>query len=314
MNQGNRTWRVARWVLACGLLLAAGAAPAAVAMNGEVTLDYYVADVDADGFEYAAADLFVERVDNDSTTSSGPLSLSGWATSGPSPAGDGDEIGYDPLGRLSGNSAFVNVYDTVDAEDLPPGEYYTHVLLQDDDFPDTYEDARSLVPRMLWRGGLEATGPLDVLPYSDGRRITVDFATLRNNRLDARYTNDIVLTLYATYGYGPASEGYTLCRAIVPGLYAGDVDVAPDFDCTIGTIPDGDYTLHLEVAESGGRGGSSTLSGPDITFRGDRVYDGYCCGDVYVAGALDAWAMLPLMLVAGWGRPGRRRVPAGLAA
>ena len=135
----------------------------------------------------------------------------------------------------------------------------------------------------------------------------MDFAELRNNRLDASYTTGIDLTLYATYGYGPASDGYTLCTVRVAGMYAGDSRHQPGFDCTLNSIPDGDYTLHLDVAEAGGRGGYSTLSGPDVHFTDGYYGDGYSDGgSVYVAGAFGPMDALVLMLL---GLPGiaRRR-------
>ena len=297
----NRTARDRRWapVIAGSMLLLASNVPAAVSLDGEVTLDYYVAEVDADGFEYADAEIYVESVVNDGFNGSGPLSLSGWFTSDTPPAGAGTEIGYLPIGSIPGNSSLGPVWDTVPADDAVPGEYYAHVLLQDDDFPGSFEDARSLSPRVLWRGGLEAAGPLDVIPYPGGVEVTVDFAELRNNRLDSRFTNEIDLTLYATYGFGPAADGHVLCARRVPGLYAGDWRNMPDFDCGIAAIPDGEYTLHLEVSEVGGRGGYSTLSGPDLRFRNGRVDDGYCCdGSIYVSGALgpSAWPLLLALL------------------
>lgn len=310
------TTRGTRWApaIAGGMLLLAGGAPAAVWMDGEVALDYYVADVDDEGFEYADAALYVESVVNDGAGASGPLSLSGWLTQAPSPAGPGSEAGYLPIGSIPGHSSLGPVEETVAAEDAPPGEYYPHVLLQDDRYPGTFDDVASLAPRLLWRGGLEAVGPLEILPYPGGDRVTVDFAELRNNRLDSRYTEDIVLTLYATYGYGPASDGHTLCRVSVAGLYAGDWRYAPGFDCDVAAIPDGVYTLHLDVAEDGGRGGYSTLSGPDVDFRGGYMDDGYCCssGAVYVSGALGP-AQWPLLLAALL-VPMRRRRAAAISA
>lgn len=301
-----------RWAPAVAgvLLFAAGQAPAAVWMDGEVALDYYVADVDADGFEYTDASLYVERITNDGGGARDALSLSGWLTSDGSPDGAGTETGYLPLPLIPGSSSYGPVSETVAAEDAAPGEYYAHVLLQDDDFPGTFEDARSLAPRVLWRGGLEAVGPLDIIPYPGGTEVTVDFAELRNNRLDSRYTNDVILTLYATYGYGPASDGHTLCSVRVPGFYAGDRRYPPGFDCSIAAIPDGEYTLHLDVAEDGGRGGYSTLSGPDARFRGGRIDDGsgYVDGYVYASGAF-GWTAWPLLLglLARGARQFRRR-------
>jgi hypothetical protein len=284
-----------RWPapLAASLLLLAGAAHAAVTMEGVVTLDYYVADVDAEGFENTAAEIFVESVVNDSSGATGPLSLGGWLTSDPAATGNGTEAGYLPLGSIPGSSSLEDILDTVAADDAAPGEYYAHLLLQDDDFPGTFEDSRSLSPRLLWRGGLEAVGPLDVFPYAGASEFAIDFAQLRNNRLDSRYTNDIILTLYATHGFGPASSGHVLCEVAVAGLYAGDSRVAPGFDCSAQSIPDGEYTLHLEVAEDGGRGGYSTLSGPDVRVYGGRIDDGHAHGVVYV-GALGGWSVAAL--------------------
>lgn len=292
-----------KFVLAGALSFVAAASPAAVYMDGAVALDYYIAGVDADGYERPEVEFYVERVVNDGFKSSGPLSLSGWLTRAPAASGAGTEAGYLVLGTLPGNSA-TRIWNTVPAEDAVPGEYYVHALLQDDRYPGTYEDSRNLPPRLLWRGGLEAAGPLRLSVYGD--RLSVDFHELRNNRLDSRYTNDIVLTLYATYGFGPASDGRVLCQRIVPGIYAGDVSYGAGFDCWPSAIPDGEYTLHLEVAEAGGRGGSSTLSGPDAYFHGgriSRIYGGdNCCvygaGEVYFSGAFGLWGLPVLLLLA----------------
>lgn len=291
-------WTRCAPALAGSLMVLSAAAGAAVRMEGETTLDYYVAEVDAEGFEFTEAEIYVERVVNDGAGGSGPLSVSGWLTPDATPAGEGTEAGYLPFGSLPGASSYGPVWDVVEADDAAPGEYYTHLLLQKDAYPGTFEDAAALSPRLLWRGGLEALGPLDIIPYPGGADVTVDFAELRNNRLDERYTNDILLTLYATYGYGPASDGFVLCQRRVPGLYAGDGRYAPGFDCAIDPIPDGEYTLHLEVAEVGGRGGASTLSGPDVRFYDGRMDDGSCCGGdpVYVAGGLDSAAIGVLAL------------------
>lgn len=298
-----------KWVPALGWLLLAGApaAPAAVSLDGEVTLDYYVADVDPEGFEFVDAGFYAERIANDSAAATGPLSLGGWFTSTASPAGDGADVAYSPVGVIPGSSSLLGYSDTVAADDAAPGEYYAHVLLQDDNFPGTYEDSRTMSPRLLWRGGLEAVGPLYVDPFGSGYNASVSFAQLLNSRLDNAVTNDIALTLYATTGFGPASSGYTLCSATVPGLYAGNGRAQPGFDCALADIPDGDYTLHLEVAEVGGRGGYSTLTGPDMHFTSGRFDDGYYDdGYVYVAGALDAWSLLALMLFALPGLAHRR--------
>jgi len=299
-----KTQRGARWwVPALGwlALLAAPAAPAAVTMEGEVTLDYYVADVDSEGFEFVDAAFFAERIANSDAAASGPLSLAAWLTDHGSPAGDGTTVAETPVGVIPGSSSLLDFSDTVPADDAVPAEYYAHVLLQDDDFPGSYEDSRTMSPRLLWRGGLEALGPLQIYAFDSGYSAAVDFAQLRNNRIDAAVTRDIALTLFATRGFGPASSGYTLCTVTVPGLYAGDGRSQPGFDCLFNDIPDGGYTLHLEVAEVGGRGGYSTLSGPDVRFTGGHIDDGSGSGYVYMSGALGPWTLLPLLLL---GLPG----------
>ena len=291
-----------RWVPALGWLmaLAVPAAPAAVSLEGEVTLDYYIAEVNDDGFEFVDTEFYAERVANSGSSVAGPLSLAGWLTGDATPAGDGTTVAEAPIGMIPGSSSLLDFSDVVFADDAAPGEYYVHTLLQDDDFPGTFEDSRTLSPRLLWRGGLEAVGPLDVFPYAGGYSVSVDFAQLRNHRIDSSFTNDIDLTLYATSGFGPASSGYTLCTATVDGLYAGDFRSQPGFDCDIAAIPNGEYTLHLEVAEVGGRGGYSTLSGPDVRFVSGRVDDG-SDGYIYVSGALGPIGLLPLLLL---GLPG----------
>lgn len=271
------------------------AAPAAT-LEGEVTLDYYVAGVDSEGFEQVDASFFVERVRNGDATRSGPLSLEAWATRDATPAGAGDTLATLGLGSLAGGTSLLDVGGTAAAADAAPGEYDLHVLLQDARYED-WDDVRSLTPRMLWRGGLEATG-LDAYPDAYGRWVDVRLSALRNHRRDGRYTNPIALTLYATHGFGPASSGHTLCRVEVPGLYAGDVAYDERFGCATDTLPDGEYTLHVEVAEAGGRGGASTVTGPDV-----EVHDGSigCCGDhgyVYAAGA-GPGMLLPLLALGG---------------
>ena len=279
--------------VALALALASPAASADVTLEGEVALDYYVADVDPQGFESVDAQFYVERIANDGATARGPLSVWAWLTDDANPDGAGTDVADAAVGSVPGSSSLLDFSEVVYADDAAPGEYYAHVLLQDDAAPGTYEDARTLSPKMLWRGGLEAVGPLDVYTYNNGTRASVDFAELRNNRIDNGVTNDIVLTLYATEGYGPASSGYTLCSTRIAGLYAGDYLSQPGFDCTLADVPDGAYTLHLDVAEAGGRGGYSTLSGPDVTFSAGHVDgDGY----VYVSGALDPRTLLVLLL------------------
>lgn len=292
-KRGLRQWAPALgWVL----VLAAPAAPAAVSLEGEVTLDYYVADVDEEGFEFVDAEFYAQRIANDSPAASSPLSLAAWMTADPSPVGEGSVAAEAPVGVIPGSSSLLDFSRVVEADDLPPGEYYAHTLLQDDTFPGTYEDSRTMSPLLLWRGGLEAVGPLDVASYGGGFQVAVDFAQLRNNRIDEVFTNDIELTLYATHGFGPASSGYTLCTVIVDGLYAGTSRSQPGFDCVIADIPDGEYTLHLDVAEIGGRGGYSTLSGPDIRITRGRFGDGYTSGYVYVSGAFGADTLFALLL------------------
>ncbi|MGQ0587300.1 MAG: hypothetical protein ACT4PK_08875 [Gammaproteobacteria bacterium] len=305
----NRQGVLAKWAPALGWLMAlvAPVAPAEVSLQGEVTLDYYVADVDAEGFEFVDAGFYAERVQNTAATPSGPLSMAAWLTDDPSPAGAGTDVAEAAIGAIPGSSSLLDFHDVVEADDAAPGEYYVHALLQDDDFPGTFDDARTLSPRMLWRGGLEAIGPLDIHPYNGGTRVSVDFAELRNNRVDSRFTNAIELTLYATNGFGPASSGYNLCRVTVTGLYAGDYRSRPGFDCTVASVPSGEYTLHLDVAEVGGRGGYSTLSGPDLRFTGGYIDDG-SDGYVYVSGALAPWGLLPLVVL-GFTRFIRRSKP-----
>ena len=279
--------------LALALALAAPAASAAVTMEGEVALDYYVAEVDPEGFEFVDATFEVERIANDGAAARGPLSVWAWLTDDANPDGAGIDVADAAVGTVPGSSSLLDFSATAYADDAPPGEYYAHVLLQDDAAPGSYEDARTMSPKMLWRGGLEAVGPLDVYTYNGGTWASVDFAELRNNRIDASVTNDIVLTLYATLGYGPASSGYTLCSTRIAGLYAGDYLSQPGFDCVLSDVPDGEYTLHLDVAEAGGRGGYSTLSGPDASFSGGHVGgDGY----IYASGALDPRTVLALLL------------------
>lgn len=288
--------------LGMALLLAAPAAPAAVTLEGEVLLDYYVADVDAEGYEFVDAAFYAERIANSSSSAAGPLSLDAWLTDHASPAGEGTDVADAAVGFIPGSSDLLDFQDTVAADDAAPGEYYAHVLLQDDTAPGTFEDSRTLSPRLLWRGGLEALGPLDVYRYGSSG-LSVDFAQLRNNRIDNAVTNDIELTLYATRGFGPASSGYTLCSVRIDGLYAGDYRDRPGFDCFPATIPDGDYTLHLQVEEMNGRSGYSVLSGGDVRFTGGALDDGYGDGYyeedyVYVAGAFGPWTLL-LFALAG---------------
>lgn len=286
-----RTWLTA---LGVALALAAPAASADVTLEGGVTLDYYVADVDDEGFELVDAEFYAERIANSGAAPSGPLSLAAWLTTDADPDGVGDDVAASEVGHIPGSSTLLDYYDVVPADDVAPGEYYVHALLQDDDFPGTYEDSRTLSPGMLWRGGLEAAGPLDVHFFDGSSWASVSFAELRNNRADARVTNDIVLTLYATHGFGPASSGHTLCSQRVPGLYAGDGRFQESFDCPLADIPDGEYTLHLDVAEAGGRGGYSTLTGPDVQVDGGHMGGGH--GYVYVSGALDPRSLLALLL------------------
>jgi len=296
MDTKPRLYRLSP-ALGMALVLAAPAAPAAVTLEGEVLLDYYVAEVDPEGYEFVDAAFYAERIENSSASATGPLLLAAWLTGQSSPNGEGTDVADAPVGFIPGSSDLLDFEDTVPADDAVPGEYYAHVLLQDDSAPGTYEDSRTLSPRMLWRGGLEAIGPLDVYRYGLASTLSVDFAQLRNNRIDGAVTNDIQLTLYATHGFGPASSGHTLCSVRVTGLYAGDYRDQPGFDCLPASIPDGEYTLHLKVEEVNGRAGHSVLSGGDMQFRDGHLDAGY--GDdgyVYVAGAFGPGTLLLLVL------------------
>ncbi len=291
--------------LLLSILALPGSALATPYLGGTVGYDYYVAGADDDGFEWVDADFYVQRVVNDSSSGSGPLSLAGWLTRDRDPAGVGVAAGYLPIGTLAPNSQ-AEIYETVAADDARPGEYLVNMLLQDDRYPGTWEDSRELPPTLLWRGGLEAVGPLQLYQYSNGQ-VDVDFDRLENRRIDGRYTNTIVLRLLATYGFGPASDGVVLCEKIVPGMYSGDSRLSPGFSCYPSASINGEFTLHLEVAESGGRGGYSTLTGPDADFRDGWIERFYGCDacfadypdahdTVYYAGGMAVWSMFPLLL------------------
>lgn len=307
------------WIPA--LLVSLGMLPGAVQaspyLDGVVAYDYYVSGVDAEGYEWVDADLYAQRVVNDAGTTSGPLSLSGWLTRSPGANGAGIEAGYLPIGKLAGY-AQREVDDSVPADDVRPGEYYVNMLLQDERYPGSYDDSRGLPPTLLWRGGLEAIGPVSLYQNSSGW-LDVDFKRVDNRRLDGKYTKPITLRLFATYGFGPASDGVILCEKQVAGMYAGDSRYSPGFRCYPDAIPDGEYTLHLEVAEVGGRGGYSTLTGPDAYFRYGWVQRFYGCDTCYsappvqyeaahYAGSLGLWTLVPL-LMAGLRRSRRMLQP-----
>lgn len=278
-------------------------APASAAtLEGEVALDYYVAGTDSEGFESVDAAFDAAQVRNTTGSTSGPLSLEAWATTDGTPQGDGETVGALDLGYLGAGQSAYGVSGTVAADDLAPGEYSMHVLLQDARYSD-WDDARTMSPTLLWRGGIEARG-LSVYPDPYDRWVDVSLDQLRNNRRDGALSNGLVLTLYATHGYGPVSSGYTLCSARVAGLYAGEVAYDERFGCATDLLPDGGYTLHVEVAESGGRGGSSTVSGADVEARdGQLDASGYgCCGDSYIYAAGSGPLMLLPLLGAALGR------------
>lgn len=282
-----------------------GIAQATPYLDGTVAYDYYVAGVDDDGFEWVDAGMYAQSVVNDSGSWSGPLSMAGWLTPTRSPTGSGVEAGYLPIGSLAPNSQ-AEINDTVAADDVRPGEYFVNMLLQDDRYPGTWEDSRELPPTLLWRGGLEAIGPLRIYQYNSGR-VDVDFDRLENRRLDGRYSNSLVLRLLATYGFGPASDGLVLCEKVVSGMYSGDSRLSAGFSCYPDVSINGEFTLHLEVAESGGRGGYSTLTGPDAYFQDGWIERFYGCNDcfsdspyghdtVYYAGGMAIWTLFPLLL------------------
>lgn len=290
---------------ALAALVLALPASAAATLEGEVTLDYYVSGTDSEGFEWVDADFYAEQVRNASGSASGPLSLEAWATRGTAPGGSGETVAAVDFGWLSAGESAYGVSGRAEADDLAPGEYSLHVLLQDARYSG-WDDARSLAPGLLWRGGLEGRG-LAAYPDPYARWVDISLAELRNNRRDSRLTNSIVLTLYATYGFGPASSGHTLCSMRVPGLYAGEVARDERFGCATDALPDGEYTLHLEIAENGGRGGSSTVTGPDIEVRDGGVDLAGCCGEGYVyAAGTGPWLMLPLLGLAALRRQARR--------
>src|ERR1700741_492660 len=88
-------------------------AQASVSMQGAVSLDYYVANVDNEGSEHAQSQIQVDSIVNPDASASGPLSLSGWLTPDASPAGPGTEAGNASIGVLSANSSLQQVDRTV---------------------------------------------------------------------------------------------------------------------------------------------------------------------------------------------------------
>lgn len=99
-----------------------------------------------------------------------------------------------------------------------------------------------------------------------------------------------------------------MCCARVEARDAGTGRLDPGFACELNDIPNGEYTLHLEVAEAGGRGGYSTLSGPDARFYDGHIDDGYTYvdGTVYV-GATSPATLAVLLLGALLAAQARRR-------
>src|SRR5690242_20875631 len=116
METTPRLYRLAP-ALGIALLLAAPAAPAAVTLDGEVLLDYYVADVDEEGYEFVDAAFYVERITNTSSSAAGPLSVAAWLTDHSSPSGEGTDVADAAVGFIPGSSDLPDFQDTVAADD-----------------------------------------------------------------------------------------------------------------------------------------------------------------------------------------------------
>jgi hypothetical protein len=209
--------------------------------------------------------IYAERIDNNTTFTSGHLRMQVWATSEPY-GGDsitGYPIGTFNLGRLPGGYSFANLGRTVRFLRPPAGIYYTSVTLEEQT-PTGYVvvDSESFADPVNFggwgEGFVENIAPNNDVSFagniwwqSANGRVQIHADEITNDRASGR-TGVLRVRLWATttpYNGGSVLQGYALATKRVGRLSAGYY--IPNFSASTWFRPPapGDYYVTLTLEE-----------------------------------------------------------------
>lgn len=259
-----------RAVCAAALGLAATTVQAGFA--GDVSASYDVARVDRDGFEYSSTWVSIDHIENDypGPLDSPPLAVLVMASASSDPRDAGTELGWWPLGRMAPGQVWDDLHTELDSPDLRAGEYWVHTLLVEDRAGEPIVDSRTNAWSQIWRGGIEAVGPLYVDRY-DPWSPYFDLPDIVNRQFGG-YSGPLELRFYRTLEEGPAGDAITLCRFEISGLYADEHYGRSSYSCDLETpLPDHER-VHVEVRAIGSPEGATASE--EISDYGPAVYAG----------------------------------------
>lgn len=227
---------------------------------------------------------------NNSSYTTGTLSITLWATSGNSPVGSGYTLATVSLGELTSNEYFYNIQQSASYSAPPDGTYYIHIIVQEygngivdsstfsqETFGDSSGSSSSSSSGSSsssssggGSAGIDMTGNVGYEVSGSSVIFNVDRITNNNSSYT---TGTLSLTLWATSDSDPVGSGYELASVSLGELDSNEYfyDITQTGNYTV--PPDGTYYLHVIVQEYGNGivdwvtfsqetfGGSSSSSG-----------------------------------------------------
>ena len=176
--------------------------------------------------------LNVGRIDNNTTRTSGTLTLTLWATKQASPSGQGFNLGSVDLGELTSGEYYYNINQQAYFTSPPDGQYYLHVLLEE--YGNGIVDYSSFGLE-TFNSQSSAAEPDSYNPINDGStnkntqsntqnsdislhgnigyQVKTGIATLQVGRIEnnsSRTSGTLTLSLWATASQNPFTLGRTL--------------------------------------------------------------------------------------------------------
>ncbi len=267
--------------------------------QGDVSADYEIAYVSADGYEEASTWVAVDGIRSEyaGPMAPPPLAIVVRLSASFDPRDPGHDVAWWPLGSMPYGAQRHDLIAELAADDIPAGEYWVHTLLVEDDRWQTVVDARTASRPQLWRGGIDVAGNLYV-DHSDPYSLYMEIPEILNNRLqdDSR---TLEVRFYTTFEPGPAADGTSMCAFSLQGLWVGESYRDVGFRCDLNAPLYDDERVHVEVRERGAPVGD-VISEPLRSYRDPDLY-------VY-AGSLSWTGILLLGLLGRTGRPRQRSV------
>ncbi len=264
---------------------------------GDVSADYEVAYVSADGYEEVSTWVAVDgiRSEYEGPMSPPPLAIVVRLSASADPRDPGYDVAWWPQGVMPYGAQRRNLVSELAADDIPAGEYWVHTLLIEDDRWQTVVDARTAIRPQLWRGGIDVDGTLYV-DRSDPYSLYLEIPEILNNRLqdDSR---SLDLRFYTTFEPGPAADSVSMCSFSLQGLWVGEYYSNVGFRCDLSAPLYDDERVHVEVRERGAPQG-------DVISEPARHYYG---PDSYVYAGSLPWSGVLLLSLFGLTRRVRRR-------